>query len=117
RGVRADWPVFFFSSRSRHTISDRDWSSDVCSSDLTMARFTLTSEERAIVRNGGADLVLSARQASQKAMRPDLIATVERFSGRSKIGRASCRERVELAGVAGSAKRTSVNGRWRRLCD
>src|SRR2546421_9349734 len=26
--------VFFFSSRRRHTISDRDWSSDVCSSDL-----------------------------------------------------------------------------------
>src|SRR5216683_3843154 len=25
---------FFFSSRRRHTISDRDWSSDVCSSDL-----------------------------------------------------------------------------------
>src|SRR2546421_9455044 len=24
---------FFFSSRRRHTISDRDWSSDVCSSD------------------------------------------------------------------------------------
>src|SRR5699024_11595238 len=26
--------VFFFSSRRRHTISKRDWSSDVCSSDL-----------------------------------------------------------------------------------
>src|SRR3989440_8681090 len=26
---------FFFSSRRRHTISDRDWSSDVCSSDLS----------------------------------------------------------------------------------
>src|SRR3989440_4972117 len=25
---------FFFSSRRRHTRSDRDWSSDVCSSDL-----------------------------------------------------------------------------------
>src|SRR5699024_11534378 len=25
---------FFFSSRRRHTISKRDWSSDVCSSDL-----------------------------------------------------------------------------------
>src|SRR6266536_3244174 len=25
---------FFFSSRRRHTISTRDWSSDVCSSDL-----------------------------------------------------------------------------------
>src|SRR5699024_11813259 len=27
-------PRFFFSSRRRHTISKRDWSSDVCSSDL-----------------------------------------------------------------------------------
>src|SRR5699024_11869766 len=26
--------VFFFSSRGRHTRSKRDWSSDVCSSDL-----------------------------------------------------------------------------------
>src|SRR5690606_16238879 len=26
--------VFFFSSRRRHTIFSRDWSSDVCSSDL-----------------------------------------------------------------------------------
>src|SRR3982750_4973745 len=29
--------VFFFSSRRRHTRSDRDWSSDVCSSDLVVA--------------------------------------------------------------------------------
>src|SRR5438105_9378252 len=27
--------MFFFSSRRRHTRSTRDWSSDVCSSDLT----------------------------------------------------------------------------------
>src|SRR6266699_4844662 len=26
--------LFFFSSRRRHTICGRDWSSDVCSSDL-----------------------------------------------------------------------------------
>jgi uncharacterized protein YbcI len=44
---------------------------------------TLTTEERDIVRNGGADLVLSTRQAFQRAMKPELIATVERFSGRS----------------------------------
>src|SRR2546421_9383890 len=31
---------FFFSSRRRHTRSDRDWSSDVCSSDL-LKRVTL----------------------------------------------------------------------------
>src|SRR5256884_6019562 len=28
--------VFFFSSRRRHTRCSRDWSSDVCSSDLWM---------------------------------------------------------------------------------
>src|SRR5207249_8774543 len=28
---------FFFSSRRRHTRSKRDWSSDVCSSDLSRA--------------------------------------------------------------------------------
>src|SRR5206468_2521782 len=34
-GVLAYRPtVFFFSGRGRHTSSDRDWSSDVCSSDL-----------------------------------------------------------------------------------
>src|SRR2546421_5871286 len=30
---------FFFSSRRRHTRSDRDWSSDVCSSDLSYGTF------------------------------------------------------------------------------
>src|SRR2546421_12285256 len=30
------WRSFFFSSRRRHTRSDRDWSSDVCSSDLNL---------------------------------------------------------------------------------
>src|SRR5699024_11549491 len=34
-GCRRDTnPPFFFSSRRRHTRSKRDWSSDVCSSDL-----------------------------------------------------------------------------------
>src|SRR6266550_6889371 len=30
---------FFFSSRRRHTICSRDWSSDVCSSDLVAGSF------------------------------------------------------------------------------
>src|SRR6266496_4590527 len=34
--------IFFFSSRRRHTRSLRDWSSDVCSSDL--ARWGITPE-------------------------------------------------------------------------
>src|SRR5205809_3088994 len=35
RTASAQWRyVFFFSSRRRHTRCSRDWSSDVCSSDL-----------------------------------------------------------------------------------
>src|SRR5271170_3652949 len=39
-GYAASCPIFFFffSSRRRHTISTRDWSSDVCSSDLLAKR-------------------------------------------------------------------------------
>src|SRR2546422_10212228 len=33
--VRIDPFLFFFSSRRRHTRCSRDWSSDVCSSDLS----------------------------------------------------------------------------------
>src|SRR2546429_2621872 len=32
--------LFFFSSRRRHTRCSRDWSSDVCSSDLYRCRLT-----------------------------------------------------------------------------
>src|SRR2546422_7417855 len=32
------WLFFFFSSRRRHTRCSRDWSSDVCSSDLAALR-------------------------------------------------------------------------------
>src|SRR2546421_7964146 len=35
---------FFFSSRRRHTRSDRDWSSDVCSSDLAAEQGRRESE-------------------------------------------------------------------------
>src|SRR5204863_7017201 len=37
KGVRYVFLFFFFSSRRRHTRSLRDWSSDVCSSDLGVA--------------------------------------------------------------------------------
>src|SRR5699024_11758291 len=37
--------VFFFSSRRRHTRSKRDWSSDVCSSDLIESLFSYLEVE------------------------------------------------------------------------
>src|SRR5687768_4508410 len=44
--------VFFFSSRRRHTRCSRDWSSDVCSSDLE-----LTKRFEEVARGLPADLV------------------------------------------------------------
>src|SRR5699024_11247466 len=35
--------LFFYASRRRHTRSKRDWSSDVCSSDLTTAVSALST--------------------------------------------------------------------------
>src|SRR3712207_2935180 len=43
--------LFFFSSRRRHTMYWRDWSSDVCSSDLAIAA------DR--IRSGGADVIIA----------------------------------------------------------
>src|SRR5699024_11869091 len=37
---------FFFSSRRRHTRSKRDWSSDVCSSDLTSAKIDVVAVDK-----------------------------------------------------------------------
>src|SRR5699024_11504349 len=42
----------FFSSRSRHTSSTRDWSSDVCSSDLGY-RYDLQALDAAFADGGG----------------------------------------------------------------
>src|SRR2546429_2017126 len=44
--------LFFFSSRRRHTRCSRDWSSDVCSSDLALMHESV----RQAVRVGSADV-------------------------------------------------------------
>src|SRR5438309_9823820 len=84
-------PGFFFSGRRRHTIWNCDWSSDVCSSDLY--RF----EDR-----GG-----SAHFASPSAviLKPASLRKTSSIVGERsaistfKIGRASCREREDIAVV------------------
>src|SRR5690349_23403653 len=52
--------MFFFSSRRRHTRSLRDWSSDVCSSDLPSARYASPTMARA----GPAPIRVAARTRS-----------------------------------------------------
>src|SRR5690606_40043709 len=74
--------IFFFSSRRRHTRFSRDWSSDVCSSDLEQFRV-------------GLSLVVIEIDDTGHGIPEDKLA---------KIGRASCRERVELSEDCGPFK-------------
>src|SRR5690606_39517005 len=100
--------LFFFSSRRRHTRFSRDWSSDVCSSDLAgadLAFLQLVQEGLALLRLlllqvGTAaehDVVAVAVELDDLGL--DLLAD-ERLQ--VKIGRASCREREENKVVVGS---------------
>src|SRR5699024_12123140 len=80
---------FFFSSRRRHTRSKRDWSSDVCSSDLGVHLHDL----RFLSGGGGplaAGLLADDAAAAGSGVRHH----------HQEIGRASCRERVEISVVA-----------------
>src|SRR5438045_8985934 len=90
--------VFFFSSRRRHTRCLSDWSSDVCSSDLpsSMTAIAVLGQAAAasISRSGGA-----------------LPITTATSSTRNKIGRASCRERVEIPEGDGASNKKTGQGR------
>src|SRR5690606_41012757 len=91
---------FFFSSRRRHTRFSRDWSSDVCSSDLLAAQFeslvhpfTIMMSLPFAVIGAFIALLVTGEYFSMLAM-IGLIMLMGLVT--KKIGRASCRERVEL---------------------
>src|SRR5690625_6486906 len=86
--------LFFFSSRRRHTRWPRDWSSDVCSSDLV------------ILYNAARFLVL--REQFDSALHPQ-FADLTGDSWNLEIGRASCRERVKNIKVGADRKKEIKN--------
>src|SRR5216683_5539506 len=53
---------FFFSSRRRHTRSDRDWSSDVCSSDLLAHEISQRSQHAVAAMKEGIDELGQGRE-------------------------------------------------------
>src|SRR5207245_7238123 len=61
---------FFFSSRRRHTRCYRDWSSDVCSSDLR--------PQQAQARSAAAALTAAGAQARQADLAARAAATDQR---------------------------------------
>src|SRR5437867_7436263 len=57
---------FFFSSRRRHTRSYGDWSSDVCSSDLTPECGVAAAAERVVRTASRAHLLLHGLGRSEE---------------------------------------------------
>src|SRR3712207_9564045 len=92
--------MFFFSSRRRHTRYWRDWSSDVCSSDLA-----LVVSPGAVSRPVGETTITRAVN-TLSAMTGGVRLDKRNEYTNSQIGRASCRERVEISVVAVSLKKT-----------
>src|SRR5437868_11903731 len=57
---------FFFSSRRRHTRSKRDWSSDVCSSDLVRRLENPVPGRRGLLPGIGPDTGSPARSEERR---------------------------------------------------
>src|SRR3989442_10013165 len=92
------FPVFFFfSSRRRHTRCGRDWSSDVCSSDLMRITLAMVGGLSAILideRGRNASVRLNVFEFAGMLGILGGLGTVALIPAAWEIGRASCRERV-----------------------
>src|SRR3712207_7550885 len=86
---------FFFSSRRRHTRYWRDWSSDVCSSDLQHAYQRRAVDDAPFILHPlEVASLLSARGCDDAVVAAGLLHDVVEKTEVTEIGRASCRERV-----------------------
>src|SRR5690606_39897405 len=101
------------SSRRRHTRFSRDWSSDVCSSDLVehkvdmikLTDYPLPVFGEDTERENGYPLQVQMLRNAIAAYDALIIAVNEHNGGPSaffKIGRASCRESEEMAVARGA---------------
>src|SRR5207247_4864928 len=71
--------LFFFSSRRRHTSSTRDWSSDVCSSDL-IRYFGGTRRCSATLASATVHHPLASRRKSNTACTPSTLYSTTAFA-------------------------------------
>src|SRR5690606_2216962 len=92
---------FFFSSRRRHTRFSRDWSSDVCSSDLS-ARL-LAAVSRLLADKVFAGLQVNAERAREYAeSSPSIVTPLNRYIGYEEaaaVAKQALRERKTIRQV------------------
>src|SRR5256884_2560572 len=112
-GVRTrSYVFFFFSSRRRHTRCSRDWSSDVCSSDLTTLRDgeqapgnSVTAEEKLRLARQldtlGVDVIEAGFPSASEGDRRAVRAIAEGIRRPVIAALARCHDRdIDLAGEA-----------------
>src|SRR2546422_3349428 len=66
---------FFFSSRRRHTRCSRDWSSDVCSSDLRIKAEWPNGQTPQVIATGGLASLVAPLVREIESVHPDLTLT------------------------------------------
>src|SRR6266511_5845645 len=93
---------FFFSSRRRHTRFSRDWSSDVCSSDLFVARAALNNLARVALARRDAESLRRCLSNSFPLLggEPELRSLTESFD---LLARLCCLEKRPEAAVRAAA--------------
>src|SRR5688572_31837138 len=112
-----DGYCFFFSSRRRHTRFDCDWCSDVCSSDLADRIQPIpfvANCRRAYPGDARPGRAAAPTLIPEFVSQTDSHLTVAAWLYRlghedlaaNEIGRASCRERVEISVGAVALKKT-----------
>src|SRR5690606_41089013 len=95
---------FFFSSRRRHTRFSRDWSSDVCSSDLS---WRSTRELTPLTRDHRHGEARDAHQLARLVLdpdRPDVAAPAKRLGASGGVDPAVERSEERRVGKAWQAR-------------
>src|SRR3546814_2433718 len=86
-----DFSFFFFKQKTAYEMRISDWSSDVCSSDLFEVSFATTA--LALISLFGIGTAVAIAGAVITILDRRRSGKMKQF-GDTKIGRASCRERV-----------------------
>src|SRR5699024_6142434 len=88
---------FLFSSRRRHTRSKRDWSSDVCSSDLFKANIDDLRESPS--KNIAVALTERLAEGTVLVVEPNIDALPPEFDGHANVEFAELHDAVQRADI------------------
>src|SRR5699024_2121210 len=100
---------YCLSSRRRHTRSQRDWSSDVCSSDL-ISELGPELEERDIVKSNAAFQAAAASNTNAGDIQPGFYRLQGQMSGSAAVEALLDEEnRVDMLAVHGGSTLMDIN--------